>query len=437
MTSKSIRIEKEVAVVGDYDVVVCGGGPSGFVAAISAARCGKKTALIERYGFLGGTATGGMVVPISGFFFKGNQAVGGIAFEFVKRLESLGAALIEYPKGNVSVDLEYYKIVAEEMVRESGVDIYTNSYISHRLSDGGNVTHVIFENKNGSEALSGRCFIDATGDGDLCYMAGVPMLPGTGSLQPLSLCFVLSGVDATTELLRDYVHHDGKNKKSSCPKEIREYLLSRVRSGDIPQFGGPWFNVIPKGKGLLVNVTRAEGDSTDRESYSKAESVLRRDMVCLVEALRERYPEFRDAEIVGSAVNAGVRESRHIKGIETMTIDDVIEGRVPECAVAHCAHPMDIHAAKDSSQSLTSLKTDCYVPYGAMVAEGFPNLIAAGRCISAEREPYASLRVQATVMSIGEAAGLAAALHCETGDPVYALPIDILKQRIAERNFVL
>ena len=434
---KSVRIEKEINVVGDYDTVVCGGGPAGFVAAISAARCGKRTALIERYGFLGGTATAGIVVPISGFFFKGKQVVGGIAFEFVERLEKRGGALIEYPKGNVSVDLELYKIVAEEMVLESGVELYTNSYISGCLTEGGRVTHVIFESKNGSEAVSGKSFIDATGDGDLCHMVGVPMMLRTGALQPVSLCFILGGVDATTELLKDYIHHDAKVKKSSCPKEIREYLLSKEKVGELPKFGGPWFNYIPGSKALAVNITRAEADSTDRRSYSEAERALRSDMLILVEALREGYPEFKDAEIVTAAVNAGVRESRHIKGIETMTLSDVAEGKMPQCAVAHCAHPMDIHAAKDSSQSLTSLKTDCYVPYGAMVSEGFSNLIAAGRCISAEREPYASLRVQATVMSIGEAAGLAAALHCETGDPVYALPIDILKQRIAERNFVL
>ena len=105
----TIEIKKSVNVVGHYDIVVCGGGCGGFVAAISAARQGCKVALIEKYGFMGGTATAGYVVPISGFFFKGKQVVGGIAWEFVKRLEEKGAALVEFPKGHVSYNPEYYK----------------------------------------------------------------------------------------------------------------------------------------------------------------------------------------------------------------------------------------------------------------------------------------------------------------------------------------
>ncbi|MBQ1259932.1 MAG: FAD-dependent oxidoreductase, partial [Clostridia bacterium] len=162
-----IEISKKVNVIGHYDVVVCGGGCAGFTAAISAARSGARTALIERYGFIGGTATAGYVVPISGFFFKGKRVVGGIAWELVEELEKRGAALVEYPKGHVSYNPEYYKQIAEQMLVSAGVDLYTNSYISScRVADG-RVTHVIFESKNGSEALSADCFIDATGDGDL------------------------------------------------------------------------------------------------------------------------------------------------------------------------------------------------------------------------------------------------------------------------------
>ncbi|MBQ1259614.1 MAG: FAD-dependent oxidoreductase, partial [Clostridia bacterium] len=106
---QTIEISKKVNVIGHYDVVVCGGGCAGFTAAISAARSGARTALIERYGFIGGTATAGYVVPISGFFFKGKRVVGGIAWELVEELEKRGAALVEYPKGHVSYNPEYYK----------------------------------------------------------------------------------------------------------------------------------------------------------------------------------------------------------------------------------------------------------------------------------------------------------------------------------------
>lgn len=433
----NLSISKKIKVIDTYDTVVCGGGPAGWVAAVSAARSGQKTALIERYGFLGGTASGGLVFPISGFFFKGQQVVGGIAWEFVKELEKLGAAKVEYPKGNVSVHPEYYKLAAEKLVLESGVHLYTNSYISDCVVEGGKITHVIFESKNGAEALAAKCFIDATGDADLAYMAGAPMLEKTTALQPVSLCFTLANVNTDTDLLRDYIHHDGGAKRSSCAKEIRSFLLEQAELAGIPQFGGPWFNSLVKGNSLAVNITRAEVDATDREAFTKAEYQLRQDMIALVEILRERFDEFKNCEIVTSGVNAGIRETRNIKGAYTMTLEDFTEGKIFECPVAHCAHPMDIHAAKGAGQSLTSINTSCYVPYEATVTEEIENLVVAGRCISAAREPFASVRVQATAMSIGECAGLIAKLHCDTGLAVSKLPKDRLKKLIDERGCVL
>ena len=432
-----LQIEKKIPVVGEYDVVVCGGGPAGWVSAVSAARCGKRVALIERLGFFGGTATGCAVVPISGFYFRGKRVVGGIAWEFVERLMQSDAALPEMPAGHISVNLEYYKLVAERMLREGGVTLYTNAYLSGCLQEGECVTHAVIESKNGTEAIGGRCFIDATGDGDLCHMAGVPMLAAAQELQPVSRCFILGGVDATTSLLRDCIHHDGKGGKRSCNAVIRDRLLEIAEKAGISSFCGPWFNVLLKGDSLAVNITRAQVDATDRAAFTEAEMKLREDMFALVELLRQEYPEFKNCEIVFSGVNAGVRETRHIKGVRTMTLQDVIEGREVDCPVAHCAHPMDIHAAKGAGQQLTALPGDCYVPYEATVASGFANLIAAGRCISAEREPYASIRVQATAMSTGEAAGIAAALYCDTEMPVYAPDKAMLRERLAERNFVL
>lgn len=322
----SLNVTKNVPVVGEYDAVVCGGGPAGWVAAVSAARAGLRTALVERYGFLGGAATAGYVVPISGFFFRGKQVVGGIAWEFVQRMQALGAALPEMPKGHISVNPEFYKLVAGQMAEEAGVDLYTNAYLSGVQTDGRAVTHVIIESKNGSEALAGRCFIDATGDGDLCHMAGVPMLP-SAQQQPLSLCFVLGGVDATTPLLRDCIHHNGKDGRASCNGEIHAALLELAGRGEAPQFGGPWFNTLLTGDSLAVNLTRTEADATDRGALTLAEAKLRGEMFALVDLLRERYPEFARCEIVASGVNAGVRETRRIRGVYTVTLADFVEGR--------------------------------------------------------------------------------------------------------------
>lgn len=431
----TVRIEKNVNVIAEYDVVVCGAGPAGWVAAVSAARAGKRTALIERYGFIGGTATGGYVVPISGFFFEGKRVVGGIAWEFVEALEAMGAAMVEYPKGHVSVNPEYYKLVSRRMLKEAGVELYTNSYLSDCILNENSVSHVIINSKNGYEAIGAKCFIDATGDADLFSMAGAPMLEKSGELQPMSTCFVLTGVDTSTELLKNCIHHDGKHG-NSLNKVIHDYLLSRGETEFVPQFGGPWFNVLLKGNSLAVNVTRAEADATDRDAYSKAEERLHSDIFRLVELLKEGFPEFRNAEIVVSGFNAGVRETRNIKGVYTLTNEDFSRALDYDCPVAQCAHPMDIHKAKDDEQVLIYLEKNSYIPYETMVSYSLDNVIAAGRCISAENQPYASLRVQATLMSIGECAGVAASLAADTGRAVYSLPKDILNNMINERGCV-
>lgn len=432
---RSVKIERDIKVIADYDTVVCGGGPAGWIAAVSSARAGKKTALIERFGFIGGTATAGYVVPISGFFFKEKRVVGGIAWEFVKELEKLDAAMVEYPKGHVSVNPEYYKLVARRMLVEAGVDLYMNSYLSDCIKCGKKVSHVIISSKNGLEAIGAECFIDATGDGDLFNMAGGKMLAKNDELQPMSMCFVITNVDTTTDLLKNCIHHDGKHG-NSLNKVIHEYLVKRGAIENVPQFGGPWFNVLLKGDSLAVNITRAEADATDRDAYSKAEEKLHNDMFILIELLREGFEEFKNAEIVVSGINAGVRETRNIKGVYTLTNEDFAKSLEYACPVAQCAHPMDIHKAKDDEQELIYLEKNSYIPYETMVSYDLDNVIAAGRCISAEKNPYASLRVQATLMCIGECAGLAAAIAVESGSSVRSIDTDQLNKMINERGCI-
>lgn len=437
MTESCLSYQKEIPVTASYDVVVAGAGPAGWIAAISAARQGLRTALIERLGFVGGTATAGLVTPISGFYFQGHRVIGGISWEFVKRMEAAGAALIEFPRGHISFHPEYYKTCAQQMLQESGVSLYTNTCLSDVHMQGQQITHVILHSKSGTEALAARCFIDATGDGDLCHLAHAPMLGSDHELQPISLCFLLSGVDTSTDLLRDYIHHDGKEGRRSCNPQIRTFLNQQLQQGQISQFGGPWFNSLVRGDLLAVNVTRTCADACDRDAFATAEMQLRQDMFLITAALRSHYPEFAHCEIAASAVNAGIRETRHLKGLYTLTMEDMITGRIFDCPAAHCAHPIDIHAAGSSNQQLMPLTQDTFVPCQTMVTPAVDNLIAAGRCISAEREPYASLRVQGTLMSIGEAAGLMADLHCQTGRAMADLPWNELKAQIDARGFVL
>lgn len=413
--SLSSRIRK----AGKYDVVVCGGGPAGFIAAIAAARQGARVAIVERYSFLGGMATTGYVAPISEFGFNGERVIGGIPWEFIQRLEALGGACVQWPKGNVDFDIELYKLCAQRMVLEAGVQLFMRSSLIGCEMEGKRLCSVIIENKNGLEALEAERFIDATGDGDLAFMAGVPMQSNPEKeLQPSSYCFVLAGVDTDSELLRRYMYHSGKKGGSQCTP-VRDKLLKLKADGaDLPDFGGPWFNSVMHKGSVAVNITRAAADSTDNRDFTAAECRLREDIFKFTGALRRHVPEFKDCYVASTAPQAGIRESRRILGVHTVTAEEYVEGvRYPD-SISRGAHQIDIHASKGSGQVLIKLKQAAYVPYRALIAKDFPNLLVAGRCISADRKALASLRVQASCMGIGQAAGVAAAQSLREGRAV-------------------
>ncbi len=428
-SSVPAAFSKAAPLAGSYDIVVCGGGPAGFIAATAAARKGAKTAIIERYGFLGGMATMGYVAPISEFAFNGERVIGGLPWEFVQRLEALGGATVQWPKGNVDFDIELYKLCAQRMVLEAGVDLYMHSSLIGCEMQDGTITSVIIENKNGLESLAARRFIDATGDADLAWLAGVPMQSnGEGEVQPSSFCFVLSGVDTDSPLLQRYMYHSGKKGSSEC-KPIREKLLE---INGLPDFGGPWFNSVMHKGSVAVNITRAAVDSTDNRNFTGAECRLREDIFKFTEALRSVAPEFSNCYVSSTAPQAGIRESRRIKGVHTVTADEYVAGEHYPDSVSRGAHQIDMHSSKGTGQVLIKLQQAAYMPYRAMIAGGFPNLIVAGRCISADRKALASLRVQASCMGMGQAAGMAAAQSisegCNVQDIHTATLVDSLKE---------
>lgn len=423
---ETIRIEKNIPVVGRYDVVVCGGGPAGFIAAIAAARKGASVALVEQYGFLGGMATTSYVAPLSVFTYKGRKVIGGIPWEFIERLEELGGGLIEKPLGNVAFDPELYKLLCQRMVLEAGVKLYLHSYLSGCVCGDGRISQVIIENKSGSQALEADVFIDCTGDADLAYMAGVPMQDKSGRpLQPMSSYFILNGVDTDSPMVREAMHHNKQGENCYC-LPMRKKMLELQEELDIPDFGGPWYCTTLHDGCVAVNVTRVSADACDAEQLSAAECSLREDCFRMAGIFRKLFPEFRNCYVASVAVNGGVRETRNIKGMHVISAQEYLNACHYEDSISRGAHPIDIHASKGASQSVTFLEEPAYVPYRALIAEGFPNLLVAGRCLSADRVAFASLRVQASCMGSGQAAGVAAALASASGVSVQDVDVPSL-----------
>jgi len=430
MSTQNYTLKKEVPIVGKYDVVVCGGGPAGFIAAIASAREGAKTALVEQYGFLGGMATAGLVNPLSVFTYNNEKVIGGIPWEFVERLQDMGGALIEKPLGNVAFEPELYKLCCQRMVLEAGVDLYMHSYLSGCVCNENVVSLVIIENKNGTEAIEADNFIDCTGDADLASMAGVPMLGDEASpLQPLSTYFALGGVNTESKLIKEAMHHNKQGENCHC-LPVREKLLQLKDKLGIPEFGGPWFCTTLQPGTVTVNMTRTAGNAIDNRDFTRAECELREDVFKMAGILKENFDEFKNSYVTAVAVHGGIRETRRIKGIHVITAQEYLEAYNYPDSISRGAHPIDIHVAKGATQNITFLKTPAFVPYRALIAENHPNLLVAGRPISADKTAFASLRVQASCMGMGQAAGVAAAMCSKYNCTLQNIDTDTLRARL-------
>lgn len=433
--------QREIPVLASVDVLVCGGGPSGFIAAIAAARNGAKTMLLERYGFLGGMATAGLVGPISKFRCKEELIVGGIPWEFVKKMAELGGADPDLPSGNVPFDPEVYKLTAMRMVRESGVDLLLHAYAVGcltSLDEPGAVQTVLIESKSGRQAIEAKVIVDCTGDADIVHFAGLPYERSNaeqGETQPMTLYFRMGGADTermnNLVMSQDHVRYTIQHLKAAMA-EARE-------RGRLPNFGGPWIqhgSTIHKGE-VSVNVTRYPGNAIDARSLTQAECETRENMFDLIPFLKETMPELKDSHLICSSTQVGIRESRRIHGLFRMTKEEVIHKVEFPDTVAKGAHPIDIHSAKDNSQEVVFLNEAYHIPYRSLVPQGSRNVLVAGRCISASREAFGSIRVQAQCMALGQGAGTAAALCVKQRVGVAELNGEALRQTLHAQGAIV
>jgi hypothetical protein len=323
------------------------------------------------------------------------------------------------------------------MCLEAGVELYMHSYLSGCVMDGDKVAQVLIENKNGTEALSAKMFIDCTGDADLASMAGVEMQPDEGRpLQPLSSYFILGGVDIDTPMMQESIHHNKQGENCHC-LPVREKLLSLKDELGIPEFGGPWFCLTRQPGVVTVNMTRTAGNAIDNRDFTRAECILREDAFKMARILKENVEEFKDSYLIAVAVQGGIRETRRIKGVHTITAEEYVNAYQYPDSIARGAHPIDIHVASGPVQNITFLKTPAYVPYRALIAPTHTNILVAGRCLSADKQAFASLRVQASCMDMGQAAGTAAAMASASDVAVQNINTETLVEKLRKLGSII
>lgn len=400
-----------------WDVLVAGGGISGSMAAIAAAREGAKTLLIERYAALGGMATLGLVQPITTWGIGGQYVIGGTGKRLLEEMiERHPRSATEMNHYGPSCDAEHLKHMLEQTALAHGVEILYHAWITDALTGGEEIDGLRIISKSGEDELSADAIVDATGDGDIAAFADVPFEPGS---QGITLMFHVSGID-----------------RDRCP-ESTEITAAYREAGPVNYRGLALFWA-PQPGSAYMNVTEVEDhDALDVEDLTAATIECRKQAWRVLEILRENVEGFEDAYIAQTAPALGVRESRHVRGLHTLSADDVESGRDFEDTIARASCPVDIHGSDNEGKgSYHGLKRSYGVPYRSLVTHEYANLLLTGRCLSADAVAHSSVRRMAPGFALGEAAGVAAAMAAEHGN-ARTLPVEPLQTRLRGYGAIL
>jgi hypothetical protein len=446
LSSKMItEPSKEVRVCREADVIVVGGGPAGVAAAVASGRNGADTVLVERYGHLGGLATGGLVLlimPMSDG--TGQQQIAGLCQEMMERLDATGSAV--HPKRedlgssdrdlvgywlsrgcrffaqegrvtlNVLFDPEMFKYVLNEMVEEAGVKLFLHSWGTRCMTEQDTVRGVLFESKSGRQAIIGKIIIDTTGDGDMFASAGAEfdarMNPELRSSK-LALVFRVGNINYTR--LMEF--------KQSRQKEYDNLMFELENLGGFTFYVRTWREDVVWFNNFLPGL-----DGLDIEDLTWVEVHARKKMLITYDFFRKNIPGFEKSFIMDTASQIGVRASRRLIGEYVVTEQDMQSGIPHEDTIA-------VIPARQWAPSLRAPLV--YIPYRSLLPRRVENLIVAGRCFSADQVANDILSPIQCCVAMGQAAGTAAALAVKSGVSPRRVGYRALQEQLLRQTVVL
>ena len=419
----------------EYDVLIAGGGPAGVSAAVAAARTGARTALIERYGILGGMLTSGLVNPVLGSVAPRTA--------YQELMDLLGRECAVTRNGReMSVDTEQAKYRLLKLASDAGVSVYLQTPVVDVVKDGRRVCGLVVGTQDGPRTLTAHTVVDATGDGFIASRAGAEYRVGRdsdGSCQPITTEFVLENVDEERAITcwggTDPVTlPDGKRYSVFC-QEAHD-------RGELPEN----VSIVRLHRTLYpgersVNATQANGlDTLTPEGVVAGELALRGQIGQVVAFLRSNIPGYENCRVKASGSSLGVRESRRIMGDYVLDDTDVEQGRRQADVVVHRAwFLIDIHnpAGGGQAEGHSQPAKPYDIPYRCLLPRGVEGLLTCGRCISGTHRAHASYRVMSICMATGQAAGTAAALSAREGCTPRELDVKLVQRALTEQGAVL
>lgn len=435
---------RRTPVLGEFDVVVVGGGPAGLMAATAAARTGRSVVLLERYGFLGGAGTAGGLSTFCGLHARvhgeDRRVVHGLAddlYEHLALLDGLAPAHLTIKDGILAqaYDISAYKLAADRLVTGSGARIVFHAFaVGVVKGDDTTIDAVLVESKSGRHAVRGRVFVDASGDGDVAAWAGAPFekSPGLQGMLYPSLMFRINGVDViaagdkpwrTAERLMDEAEAAGTHhfpRKRPIVRPQRNPLEWRA---NLTQLSNPDGSAVDGTDVLQVT----HGELQGREQVFEAFSFI-----------KQKVPGFSDAYVVDIAPQIGIRETRRIVGDYQLTEDDVLDCADFEDTIGVNGWPVEAHVAGSVEfrwQRGEDPRGFNQLPYRMLLPGGVDNLFVVGRCASMTHEGQSSARVSGPCFVMGEAAGMAADMMLAGGGTTRTVDVPTLQARL-ERNGV-